>query len=142
MGGGPVNATAEISALPAKAARMLAVEILLTDPEALGDDVLESCLYLLRERLRGHHDNMAADPAGLGRGANYDAEYNPTWLNLVRTLYAHEQAPLGSFTILRLPRLHDRHRRRTTTQRPARGPWHERPAGERGTLATLPRALP
>jgi hypothetical protein len=53
MGGGHVNATAEISALPAKAARMLAVEILLADPEALADDVLESCLYLLRERLRG-----------------------------------------------------------------------------------------
>ena len=48
-----MNATAEISALPAKAARMLAVEILLADPEALHDDVLESCLYLLRERLRG-----------------------------------------------------------------------------------------
>ena len=47
-----MNATAEISALPAKAARMLAVEILLADPEALDDDVLESCLYLLRERLR------------------------------------------------------------------------------------------
>jgi hypothetical protein len=31
---------------------MLAVEILLADPEALGDDVLESCLYLLREKLR------------------------------------------------------------------------------------------
>jgi hypothetical protein len=53
MGRQPVNATAEISALPAKAARMLAVEILLADPEALQDDVLESCLYLLRERLRG-----------------------------------------------------------------------------------------
>ncbi|MGH3292687.1 MAG: hypothetical protein ACRDP7_12845 [Trebonia sp.] len=38
--------------LPANVARMLAVEILLADPEALGDDVLESCLYLLRERLR------------------------------------------------------------------------------------------
>jgi hypothetical protein len=48
-----VNATAEISALPAKAARILAVEILLADPEALDDDVLESCLYILRERLRG-----------------------------------------------------------------------------------------
>jgi hypothetical protein len=48
-----MNAMTEISALPAKAARMLAVEILLADPEALGDDVLESCLYLLRERLRG-----------------------------------------------------------------------------------------
>jgi hypothetical protein len=48
-----VNAIAEISTLPAQAARMLAVEILLADPEALGDDVLESCLYILRERLRG-----------------------------------------------------------------------------------------
>lgn len=38
--------------LPASAARMLAIETLLADPEALGDDVLESCLYLLRERLR------------------------------------------------------------------------------------------
>ena len=46
------DATAVISALPAKAARMLAVEILLAEPETLGDDVLESCLYLLRERLR------------------------------------------------------------------------------------------
>ena len=44
--------TGTISSLPASAARMLAVEILLADPEALGDDVLESCLYLLRERLR------------------------------------------------------------------------------------------
>ena len=47
-----MNATAEISALPVKAARLLAVEILLADPETLGDDVLESCLYLLREKLR------------------------------------------------------------------------------------------
>jgi hypothetical protein len=46
------GATAVISALPAQAARMLAVEILLAEPETLGDDVLESCLYLLRERLR------------------------------------------------------------------------------------------
>ncbi len=44
--------TGTISSLPASAGRMLAVEILLADPEALGDDVLESCLYLLRERLR------------------------------------------------------------------------------------------
>jgi hypothetical protein len=43
---------AEIATLPARAARMLAIEILLADPEALGDDVLESCLYVLRERLR------------------------------------------------------------------------------------------
>ena len=35
------------------AARLLAVEVLLADPEALGDDVLESCLYLMRDRLHG-----------------------------------------------------------------------------------------
>jgi hypothetical protein len=48
------NATAVISTLPAKAAQLLAVEILLADPEALDDDVLESCLYLLRERLQNN----------------------------------------------------------------------------------------
>jgi hypothetical protein len=49
----PMNDTAKtIAALPAPAARMLAVEILLADPEALEDDVLESSLYLLREKLR------------------------------------------------------------------------------------------
>jgi hypothetical protein len=37
--------------LSASAARMLAVETLLADPDSLGD-VLESCLYLLRDRLR------------------------------------------------------------------------------------------
>jgi hypothetical protein len=47
-----VNTAAEIAAPPAQAARMLAVEVLLTDPEALADDVLKSCLYILRERLR------------------------------------------------------------------------------------------
>ena len=41
------------ASLPAQAARLLAVEILLTDPESLADDVLESCLYLLRDRLKG-----------------------------------------------------------------------------------------
>jgi hypothetical protein len=46
------DATTVISTLPVKAARMLAVEILLAEPEALEDDILESCLYLLRERLR------------------------------------------------------------------------------------------
>lgn len=49
----PMNDPAPaITSLPAPAARMLAVEILLANPEALADDVLESCLYLLRERLR------------------------------------------------------------------------------------------
>jgi hypothetical protein len=49
-----------IATLPAPAARMLAVEILLAAPEALGDDVLESCLYLLRERMRA----AAREPCG------------------------------------------------------------------------------
>jgi hypothetical protein len=31
---------------------MVAVEILLAEPEALGDDVLEAALYILREKLR------------------------------------------------------------------------------------------
>jgi hypothetical protein len=33
--------------------RLLAVEVLLAEPEALQDDMLESCLYLLRDRLQG-----------------------------------------------------------------------------------------
>jgi hypothetical protein len=37
-------------------ARLLAVEVLLAEPELLGDDVLESCLYILRDRLRGTGD--------------------------------------------------------------------------------------
>ena len=44
--------TADIATLPANAARMIAVEILLADPGALNDDILESCLYILREKLR------------------------------------------------------------------------------------------
>ena len=43
---------AALAHLPASAARMAAVEILLADPDALDDDVLESCLYVLREKLR------------------------------------------------------------------------------------------
>ena len=46
------DATAVISTLPPNAAKMIAIEILLSDPESLADDVLESCLYILRERLR------------------------------------------------------------------------------------------
>jgi hypothetical protein len=36
--------------------RLLAVEVLLAEPEALEDDVLESCLYILREKLTGQAD--------------------------------------------------------------------------------------
>ena len=46
------DVTAVIATRPASAARMAAVEILLAAPEALGDDVLEACLYVLREKLR------------------------------------------------------------------------------------------
>ena len=48
----PMNVEATISYLPAKAAKMAAIEILLADPKALGDDTLESSLYILREKLR------------------------------------------------------------------------------------------
>jgi hypothetical protein len=41
-----------IGALP----RLLAVEVLLAEPEALQDDVLETCLYILRDRLNGTED--------------------------------------------------------------------------------------
>lgn len=47
------DAQAIIATLPAHAARLLAVEILLADPEALANDALEGDLYLLRDQLRG-----------------------------------------------------------------------------------------
>jgi hypothetical protein len=34
-------------------ARLLAVEVLLADPETLANDALETDLYILRDRLRG-----------------------------------------------------------------------------------------
>jgi hypothetical protein len=46
------SAAERLEGLPDPAARMAAVEILPAHPEALGDDVLESCLYILREKLR------------------------------------------------------------------------------------------
>jgi hypothetical protein len=39
--------------LHSHAARLLATEVLLADPEALEDDCLESCLYILRDKLMG-----------------------------------------------------------------------------------------
>jgi hypothetical protein len=48
----PTTVEATISHLPAKAAKMAAIEILLSDPESLDDDTLESSLYILREKLR------------------------------------------------------------------------------------------
>jgi hypothetical protein len=40
-------------------ARLLAVEVLLADPETLGNDALETDLYLLREQLA----STASEPA-------------------------------------------------------------------------------
>ncbi len=48
----PVTVEAVIRHLPPRAARMVAIEILPSDPAALGDDTLESALYILREKLR------------------------------------------------------------------------------------------
>lgn len=45
------SAAAVTKTLPPQAAKMLAVEVLLSDPESLHDDVLEGCLYILRDRL-------------------------------------------------------------------------------------------
>ena len=42
--------------------RLLAVEVLLAQPESLGDDVLETCLYILRDRLRGTDDMNVDEP--------------------------------------------------------------------------------
>jgi hypothetical protein len=50
---GEASAAAMIRTLSPKAAKTVAVEILLSDPESLQDDVLEGCLYILRERLSG-----------------------------------------------------------------------------------------
>jgi len=52
-----------ISTLSPKAAKLLAVEILLADPESLDDDVLESSLYILRDKL--NTETGPADPGSL-----------------------------------------------------------------------------
>ena len=39
-----------------KRARMLAVEVLLVNPDALGNDALEADLYILRDQLQAQAD--------------------------------------------------------------------------------------
>lgn len=51
-----MNTTPELANPHSHTARLLAVEVLLANPEALADDVLESCLYILRDRLQGAED--------------------------------------------------------------------------------------
>lgn len=46
-----------------RTARLLAVEVLLAAPEALADDVLESALYMLRDRLQGIESEQAPEAA-------------------------------------------------------------------------------
>jgi hypothetical protein len=46
------NSQLGIATLP----RLLAVEVLLSEPEALDDDVLETCLYILKDKLTGAAD--------------------------------------------------------------------------------------
>jgi hypothetical protein len=48
-----VRTTPATTPLPATADRLLAVEVLLADPEALHNDALEGDLYILRDQLRG-----------------------------------------------------------------------------------------
>ena len=57
-----MSMTPGLVTLHSHAARLLATEVLLADPEALEDDVLESCLYLLRDRLQGRDSE---DDSGL-----------------------------------------------------------------------------
>jgi hypothetical protein len=53
LGGSTMSSTPGTITLPADAARLLAVEVLLADPEALNNDALEGDLYILRDQLRG-----------------------------------------------------------------------------------------
>jgi hypothetical protein len=48
--------------------RLLAVEVLLAEPEALQDDVLESCLYILRDRLRSAEVELRTSASRVGAG--------------------------------------------------------------------------
>jgi hypothetical protein len=54
-----MNDTAQgVPVLPARAAMLLAVEVLLADPGALGNDALEGDLYILRDQLRDYTDTV------------------------------------------------------------------------------------
>jgi hypothetical protein len=52
-----------VDILHSKAARLLAVEVLLAEPEALQDDVLESCLYMCATK---HADALPAERVEIG----------------------------------------------------------------------------
>jgi hypothetical protein len=71
--------------------RLLAVEVLLAEPEALQDDVLESCLYILRDRLRGTEGESWSEIVELSaRVAKLEA-----WVEVVmRTLVGMQVEPV------------------------------------------------
>jgi len=70
---GPVR---PLTRLAATAAQMLAVETLLAEPEALGDDVLETCLYLFRQRLHESAGRLGDHPSA-GPTFKYPTNPNP-----------------------------------------------------------------
>ena len=47
-------------------ARLLAVEVLLAEPEALNNDALEGDLYILRDKLQAEQSAQSAGGAGDG----------------------------------------------------------------------------
>ena len=49
-----------------KRARLLAVEVLLAEPEALDNDALETDLYILRDQLQPELSCDVADPQHVG----------------------------------------------------------------------------
>ena len=56
------DSTRESLTRAADAARLLAVEVLLADPEALGNDALETDLYILRDTLRAERPRLDGLP--------------------------------------------------------------------------------
>jgi hypothetical protein len=77
----PGTAEAMISHLPPKAAMMAAVEILLAEPAALGDDTLESGLYMLRELILMGEQGIGLLPEDLAQHRPVaDARDMPTQL--------------------------------------------------------------
>lgn len=54
-----------------KRARLLAVEVLLADPEALHNDALETDLYILRDTLQPEPSDNMAEPQHVGLLRDY-----------------------------------------------------------------------
>jgi hypothetical protein len=70
--------------LHSRAARLLATEVLLADLEALQDGVLESCLYILRDRLKGTNSRARRNCRWAPSAASARARA-PAWKDAHRT---------------------------------------------------------